>query len=113
MRISKPLCLLQIGVQFFYSSLCVYSFSFEAIADTKPPHNVTENPIAHSSAPAKEGDSAVKSADTGGDLAGMAVQAGGMLQNGALKDQLVSGATGKAAQGRHAGAFFTPQRTAS
>jgi len=99
MRISKPLCLLQIGVQFFYSSLCVYSFSFEAIADTKPPHNVTENPIAHSSAPAKEGDSAVKSADTGGDLAGMAVQAGGMLQNGALKDQLVSGATGKAAQG--------------
>lgn len=94
MRLSKTICVLQIGVQFFYSSLCVYAFSFDASADTKAPHSKTGVPANTLPPPDKDN----KTSDTDGDLAGIATQAGSVLQNDALKSTLVSGATGKAAQ---------------
>ncbi|MFU2314654.1 Ig-like domain-containing protein [Rahnella sp. PCH160] len=94
MRFSKAVCVLQIGVQFLYSSLCVYTFSFDAVAETKAPHSKTSVPASPASSPDKNN----KTSDTDGDLAGLATQAGSLLQNDALKSTLVSGATGKAAQ---------------
>jgi adhesin/invasin len=106
MRASKIICFLQIGVQFFYSSLCVYAFSFEAVAETNPSvvagqmpgeklpsGNNTGTPSASGVTPDSEQDAS---------LAGLAAQSGALLSGessgDALKGMVASGAAGKAAQ---------------
>lgn len=94
MKLSKTICVLQIGVHLFYSSLCVYAFSFNALADANTPQSKTNTPTKTS----LHASSTDNSADAGGEWAGLATQAGSVLQNSTLKNSLVSGATGKAAQ---------------
>src|SRR5471032_879893 len=99
MRISKSICLLQIGVQFFYSSLCVYSFSFEAIASPTSEKPSAQQKAVSTGEPASASPSSdIQKTDVDADVAGMAAQAGDMLQNDDLSSTIVSGATGKAAQ---------------
>ena len=99
MRISKSICLLQIGVQFFYSSLCVYSFSFEAIASPTSEKSSAQQKAVSTGEPASASPSSdIQKTDVDADVAGMAAQAGDMLQNDDLSSTIVSGATGKAAQ---------------
>ncbi len=106
MRVSRFVCILQIGIQFSYSSLCVYAFSFNAAAETKAPV-VTEkmsNGKLSSDSPqtALSASTSTPDNDNNTSLAGLAVQSGALLSgdssSDALKGMVATGTTGKAAQ---------------
>lgn len=108
MRISKIICLLQIGIQFSYSSLCVYAFSFNAAAETQVSAASEKMPSKNLPIDTVKGTSSGSGTDTDTDtdnntsLAGLAAQSGALLSGessgDALKGMVASGATGKAAQ---------------
>lgn len=106
MRVSRFVCILQIGIQFSYSSLCVYAFSFNAAAETKAPV-VTEKMSngklsSDSPQPALSASTSTPDNDNNTSLAGLAVQSGALLSgdssSDALKGMVATGTTGKAAQ---------------
>ncbi|WP_162940762.1 hypothetical protein, partial [Rahnella bruchi] len=106
MRVSKAICLLQIGLQFSYSSMCIYAFSFDAAAEARAP--VVSEKTANEKLPSASRQGGASDTTTASDtesntsMAGLAAQSGAMLagnsSSDALKGMVASGATGKAAQ---------------
>lgn len=95
MKLSKIVSILQIVTQLFYSSFCMYAFSFNASADTTVPPAKQQ---ANSSSPNTKSEPN----STENEAAGIAMQAGSLLASDSaadsLKNSLVSGVTGKATQ---------------
>lgn len=106
MRVSKIIFLLQIGLQFSYSSLCVYAFSFDAVADTNVSDVSVKMPVeklpSDSSAAPSSAAGTTQDNNSDASLAGLAAQSGAVLSGDssgdALKGMVASGVTGKAAQ---------------